>query len=90
MDKIKIKQLKNYFTMSKKTIRKLYETLEVDNGELMKTIIDLTKDMENVAKAEPAFQLLYFSEMAYKQGYVRALYELNEANKQTIKDLAEM
>ena len=87
MEEIKVNKLKNYFTMSKRTMRELYDTLEVTPAEVMKVILELTEDPGNLAQADTITQLLYFTEMAYKQGYVRALYEVNEANKQTIKDL---
>lgn len=87
MEQIKVKSLKNYFTMSMKTIKEIYESLKAPD-DVLKAILHLTEDPENLAKADPATKLLYFTDMAYKQGYIRALYDINEVNKATIKDIA--
>ena len=88
MEEIKVKDLKKCFTMSKKEIFDLYETLDVDPTDVMNTILSITEDPGELSKADHMTQLLYITAQAYRQGYAAALYYVNEANKMTIKDLA--
>lgn len=88
MENIKVSELTKHFTLPYEDMTEIAETLELDPYDILKAILTHTDDPEYIVKSTPITIALYFSEMGFRQGFLRALYDITETNKSIIKDLA--
>ena len=88
MKKIEVEKLKDLFTMEDKSIGEIVTDLEVAPFDVMNAIITFTANPQDFSKVDEFSKLIYVTKEAYRQGFLAALYQVNEVNKDVINALA--